>query len=193
MTTAWICVTCGVQQALSTSAPERCPICEDERQYVRQGGQAWTTLEDLAAGGHRKPPGNRPARGAPSLQLLPLSDVYLATLLIKTVHLSVTPMLPRRKAAKQVVDYSRRRFRYRASSNWSKSTDGGSAGIGLNRRCQRPADSCYDNRGGRGCADPFTTRGRYSCVPTADSNRGDTGQQPGRCPRIGMARTPRYR
>ena len=37
--------------------------------------------------------------------------------------------------SKQVVDYSRRRFRYRASSNWSKSTNGGSAGIGLNRRC----------------------------------------------------------
>jgi glyoxylase-like metal-dependent hydrolase (beta-lactamase superfamily II) len=51
--TAYICVTCGVQQAPSASPPARCPICEDERQYVRQGGQAWTTLEDLAAGGHR--------------------------------------------------------------------------------------------------------------------------------------------
>jgi len=51
--TAYICVTCGVQQAPSTSPPERCPICEDERQYVRQGGQAWTTLAELAAQGHR--------------------------------------------------------------------------------------------------------------------------------------------
>ena len=42
--TAFICVTCGVQQAPRVSMPERCPICEDERQYVRQGGQAWTTL-----------------------------------------------------------------------------------------------------------------------------------------------------
>ncbi len=50
---AYICVTCGVQQTPSPLAPERCPICEDERQYVRQGGQAWTTLDRLAAQGHR--------------------------------------------------------------------------------------------------------------------------------------------
>ncbi len=32
----WICVTCGVEQpaAPSGGAPVRCPICEDERQYV---------------------------------------------------------------------------------------------------------------------------------------------------------------
>jgi glyoxylase-like metal-dependent hydrolase (beta-lactamase superfamily II) len=52
-TTAYICLTCGVQQAPSASAPQRCPICEDERQYVRQGGQAWTTIAELAAQGHR--------------------------------------------------------------------------------------------------------------------------------------------
>src|SRR5204862_75109 len=51
--TAYICLTCGVQQAPSVSAPARCPICEDERQYVRQGGQAWTTLDELAAQGNR--------------------------------------------------------------------------------------------------------------------------------------------
>ncbi|HKY51716.1 MAG TPA: hydrolase [Candidatus Limnocylindria bacterium] len=50
---AYVCVTCGVQQALSRSAPARCPICEDERQYVRQGGQAWTTIDELLAQGHR--------------------------------------------------------------------------------------------------------------------------------------------
>jgi hypothetical protein len=50
--TAYICVTCGVQQQPGTSLPERCPICEDERQYVRQGGQAWTTLEGLSAQRH---------------------------------------------------------------------------------------------------------------------------------------------
>lgn len=51
--TAYICVTCGVQQSPSRATPERCPICEDERQYVRQGGQAWTTLDELRAQGHR--------------------------------------------------------------------------------------------------------------------------------------------
>jgi glyoxylase-like metal-dependent hydrolase (beta-lactamase superfamily II) len=44
-----ICVTCGTQFAASEQAPERCPICEDARQYVGWGGQAWTTLERLNA------------------------------------------------------------------------------------------------------------------------------------------------
>lgn len=50
---AFICVTCGVQRSPSDAPPERCPICEDERQYVRQGGQKWTTLHELARAGHR--------------------------------------------------------------------------------------------------------------------------------------------
>lgn len=29
--------------------PLHCPICEDERQFVRHGGQEWTTLKPLAA------------------------------------------------------------------------------------------------------------------------------------------------
>ena len=44
---AYICVTCATQFAESASPPERCPICEDERQYVNPDGQAWTTLETL--------------------------------------------------------------------------------------------------------------------------------------------------
>jgi hypothetical protein len=43
----WICVTCGVQHAESGEPPERCPICEDERQYVGHDGQRWTTLDGL--------------------------------------------------------------------------------------------------------------------------------------------------
>ncbi len=42
-----ICVTCGTQFAETARPPERCPICEDERQYVNPGGQQWTTLEAL--------------------------------------------------------------------------------------------------------------------------------------------------
>jgi hypothetical protein len=42
-----ICVTCGVQFA--SGDPERCPICEDPRQYVPETGQAWTTLEELGS------------------------------------------------------------------------------------------------------------------------------------------------
>ena len=39
-----ICVTCGVQYA---GEPDRCPVCEDPRQYVPVSGQQWTTLEEL--------------------------------------------------------------------------------------------------------------------------------------------------
>jgi hypothetical protein len=42
-----ICVTCGTQFAASERPPERCPVCEDERQYVGGAGQEWTTLDEL--------------------------------------------------------------------------------------------------------------------------------------------------
>jgi len=44
---SYICITCGVAHAPSEAPPAHCAICEDERQYVRAGGQAWTTLEEL--------------------------------------------------------------------------------------------------------------------------------------------------
>jgi glyoxylase-like metal-dependent hydrolase (beta-lactamase superfamily II) len=45
----WICVTCGAQFAESAAEPDECPICVDERQYVPESGQRWTTLEELQA------------------------------------------------------------------------------------------------------------------------------------------------
>jgi glyoxylase-like metal-dependent hydrolase (beta-lactamase superfamily II) len=45
----YICVTCGVQFAPTAAVPERCPVCEDGRQYVGWAGQRWTTLEALRA------------------------------------------------------------------------------------------------------------------------------------------------
>src|SRR5437667_8886578 len=50
---AWICATCGVQQDPSDDLPRRCPICEDERQYVPPTGQRWTSLPELRKEGHR--------------------------------------------------------------------------------------------------------------------------------------------
>jgi hypothetical protein len=44
--THFICVTCGMQYPASEKPPEGCPICLDERQYVGQGGQKWTTLDE---------------------------------------------------------------------------------------------------------------------------------------------------
>ena len=45
---AFICVTCGTQFAASEKQPERCPICDEERQFVPPSGQSWTTHEALA-------------------------------------------------------------------------------------------------------------------------------------------------
>ncbi len=50
---AFICRTCGVQYAPSERPPERCPICEDERQYVGWNGQQWTTMAELIAEGRQ--------------------------------------------------------------------------------------------------------------------------------------------
>jgi len=43
----YICVTCGTQFPASVEPPTHCPICEDERQYIGQNGQQWTTLAAL--------------------------------------------------------------------------------------------------------------------------------------------------
>jgi hypothetical protein len=43
----WICRTCAVEHA---DRPDVCAICADERQWVPASGQAWTTLDELAAG-----------------------------------------------------------------------------------------------------------------------------------------------
>lgn len=50
--TCFLCPQCGVQFAATEAPPNRCPICEDERQYVGWEGQAWITPEELADG-HR--------------------------------------------------------------------------------------------------------------------------------------------
>lgn len=46
--TIWICVTCGVEHADSPHPPEHCAICSDDRQWVPQTGQSWTTQDELA-------------------------------------------------------------------------------------------------------------------------------------------------
>lgn len=46
--TCYICETCGTQYADSAAPPDRCVVCEDERQYVGWNGQRWTTHDALA-------------------------------------------------------------------------------------------------------------------------------------------------
>lgn len=48
----YICTTCGTQFEATDSEPNRCPICEDERQYVHPDGQRWTTLDALRVDHH---------------------------------------------------------------------------------------------------------------------------------------------
>ena len=43
-----ICRECGTSFPDSPNPPARCPVCEDERQYVPRTGQAWTTPGELA-------------------------------------------------------------------------------------------------------------------------------------------------
>jgi hypothetical protein len=45
-----ICGACGTSHPDTAEPPSRCLICEDERQYVPRGGQAWITPEKLASG-----------------------------------------------------------------------------------------------------------------------------------------------
>lgn len=47
MPTHFICMTCGAQFHASESPPSACPVCEDERQYLKLTGQQWTTLDQL--------------------------------------------------------------------------------------------------------------------------------------------------
>lgn len=48
--TGYICVNCGVQYAPADRPPPSCPICTDEREFIRWDGQMWTTLEILTEG-----------------------------------------------------------------------------------------------------------------------------------------------
>jgi glyoxylase-like metal-dependent hydrolase (beta-lactamase superfamily II) len=50
----FICVRCGTQFRETSEPPARCPICEDERQFVRHDGQQWTTLERVAPEHHNR-------------------------------------------------------------------------------------------------------------------------------------------
>ncbi len=65
-----ICATCAVEYA--EPAPDVCPICADERQYVPADGQRWTSLDELSRDGqqltvHDVEPGMIGIRGEPKV------------------------------------------------------------------------------------------------------------------------------
>lgn len=43
-----ICTACGTHFPINKELPEVCPICADDRQYVPETGQTWTSLADLS-------------------------------------------------------------------------------------------------------------------------------------------------
>jgi len=43
-----ICTACGTQFPLNSDQPELCPICNDDRQFIPDKGQSWTTLHELS-------------------------------------------------------------------------------------------------------------------------------------------------
>jgi hypothetical protein len=45
--TLWLCATCGIEHADTPEPPVVCEICTDERQYLPEGGQRWTTVDEL--------------------------------------------------------------------------------------------------------------------------------------------------
>lgn len=49
----WVCPQCGANFPPSESPPPRCPLCEDERQWVPPDGQRWATMPGLADEGYR--------------------------------------------------------------------------------------------------------------------------------------------
>ncbi|MBL6457091.1 MBL fold metallo-hydrolase [Belnapia sp. T6] len=78
----WICQTCTIQFPESEAPPPRCPICEDERQYVPARGQAWTTLDRLR-GSHTN--GWRALEpGLLAVQAMPALGINQRALLVQT-------------------------------------------------------------------------------------------------------------
>lgn len=43
-----VCATCGTHYPLSGTY-KVCPICNDDRQYIPEGGQRWTSTEELSS------------------------------------------------------------------------------------------------------------------------------------------------
>ncbi len=49
----YICVTCGTEFPASKVPPNRCSICDEERQFVGWDGQKWTTLKRMESKGYK--------------------------------------------------------------------------------------------------------------------------------------------
>ncbi|KAF9971035.1 hypothetical protein BGZ73_006089 [Actinomortierella ambigua] len=54
--TSYVCITCGTNTPADANGKpiSSCIICDEPRQYVRRGGQEWTTLEEMRRSGEYK-------------------------------------------------------------------------------------------------------------------------------------------
>jgi hypothetical protein len=77
-----LCVTCGTQFPDAEQAPQRCPICEDERQFVGLQGQQWITLERLQRTHHNTL--YREGEGIWGISTTPAFGIGQRALLIRT-------------------------------------------------------------------------------------------------------------
>lgn len=82
---AWICVTCGVQYGDTARPPEACIICSDDRQYVPETGQRWTTLAELHKAGHQMRL-EEIEPGLHTIRIDPVVGIGQRTLLVRTEH-----------------------------------------------------------------------------------------------------------
>src|SRR5215467_1628663 len=79
---AFICTACGMQYPPSAAAPDACPVCIDERQFVPASGQSWTTLEGLRKAHSNK--FRRLAAGLTTIETTPAFAIGQRALLVRT-------------------------------------------------------------------------------------------------------------
>ncbi|KAF9165198.1 hypothetical protein DFQ26_000488 [Actinomortierella ambigua] len=89
--TSFICVTCGTNTPADTEGhpPSCCIICDEPRQFVRNGGQEWTTLEEMRASGKYKNafvPTEADPEHMISIVTKPTFAIGQRAILIKTQH-----------------------------------------------------------------------------------------------------------
>lgn len=78
----YICITCGVQQKGTEKTPDKCFICEDERQYVNLTGQQFTSLSELRK--QHKNVINREEQNVISIRTEPRFAIGQRALLVET-------------------------------------------------------------------------------------------------------------
>jgi glyoxylase-like metal-dependent hydrolase (beta-lactamase superfamily II) len=116
-----LCGTCGQQYE---GRPERCPICEDERQYVPASGQRWVDWEEHLAG--RSADVRELAEGILGIGIEPSFGIGQRALLVEGVLWDCVPYLDdelvERVGSLRGVAISHPHY-YSAMVNWAQAFD----------------------------------------------------------------------